>query len=62
MHARERDGSVFVNADQYASLKELSHVLAVWLIPLLKEMGVSPAEFLRRLANGFDKIQTNGGL
>lgn len=56
LHARERNGEPFVCADMHASLDKLGKVLALWLIPTFKRMGLSAPEFLRSLANAIESI------
>lgn len=63
LHARERNGNAFVCADQNASLKEMSTVIAIWLIPTLKKMGISPQLYAREmLPRVFDAVLGNGGI
>lgn len=62
IHARERNGEPFVCGDIHASLDEIAKVLALWIIPTFKRMRLSPAEFLRRLADAIEKIPKNKGI
>lgn len=62
LHARERNGNTFVCADMHASLGELSRVIALWIVPTLRRMNLSPSEFLHRMADAVENIQSNKGI
>ena len=57
VHARERNGKPFVCVDQNASIKEISEVLGLWLVPTLRKMNVNPAAYLHTLAKGLEDAE-----
>lgn len=62
IHARERNGEPFVCADIHASLDEIAKVLALWILPTFKRMGISPVSFLRHMATAVETIEKTGGI